>query len=156
MTVIEKIFNTSYISFATCSVFFFILSVFVYFMIIRWLLAGHIIKKPKMTKKERKRREEEKRNRSKKDSLKAFGRWVLCLDYTDEQKGSKILFTLFFILNYFYLLLCLSFVIIFILSFWFPDLQKWGIIIFNIKLHIIEYPILVLLAILFFTGARQK
>ncbi|WP_169007342.1 hypothetical protein [Faecalispora jeddahensis] len=142
------------ITFPSCIGIFLFMSLTGYFLAIRGNIAGFIIKEKKLTKKERKQKIEMEWNRSKKDTLKAFVKWLLCLTYSKEQKGR--LYPLFIVLNYIYLGVIIVYLFLAIFAFYFEFLQIWCIIILIYKIKILDAPIIFALGVLFFTGKRSN
>lgn len=141
-------------TFPSCVIFFFLTSIGIYFLFVRGLLASCIIKEKKMTKKERKLRQEEVWNRSKKETLKAFGKWILCKGYTDEQKG--FFYGPFVVYNYIYIVVIMGYLILWLLAFAIDPLRFWCVVILIGKLNILDYPLFLVLAILFFSGKMKN
>lgn len=154
--IMRQIFNNPYFVFPNCTIFFSLTAIVVYFLFFRGALEDCIIKRLKLTKKERKKIEEEKNNRSKKDLLKIFIRWILCLSYTEEQKGSKITYTIFVLVNYTYLFIFIIFQLTWILAFFYIKLQDFCNVIIDIKLYFFDFPMMVLIMVLFFIPSKLR
>lgn len=153
-THIQRIVDFYNFTFPSCVIFFFLTSIGIYFLFVRGLLASCIIKKKKMTKKERKLRQKQAWNRSKKETLKAFGKWILCKGYTDEQKG--FFYKPFVFYNYIYLVVTIGYLILWFAAFAIEPLRVWCVIIAIAKLNVLDYPLLLVLGILFFSGKMGK
>ena len=131
----------------SCIPAFFGISLIVYFFLIRPKLGFYAIKERKLTKKERKAHNEEIWNRSKKETLKIFGKWLLCKTYTEEQKKGRF-FKLFVIFNYFYLGLNAIYLILCLLAIVAEPLRLFCGILADLKNNLIDFPILLLIIIL--------
>ncbi len=141
-------------TFPSCVLFFYLTSAGIYFLFIRGLLASCVIKERRMTKKERKLQQEQRWNRSKKEALAVFGKWILCKTYTDEQKKGG--YGLFVIYNHVYLAVAGGYLILSLLSFVIEPLRFWCIIFTIVKMNILDYPVLLVLGILFVLGKIKR
>lgn len=144
----QKILSSG-IEFPAVAIIFFATSLFCYFIMIRWICGALIIRKKKLSRKERKQREDELWNRTRKQQMHAFGKWLLFLSYKNDESISRFLFYLLGALNYIYLLINALFLIIWIAGFFSNTVQVWCLACFYLKVIIIDYPLVGLISILF-------
>ena len=135
---------------------FIFLFILFYLLIVRGILGCMVIRKVKRTKKERKAYKLARQQRTSKEKWQAIGKWLLCLGYTDEQKGSGFfLFSLYCWIYCLTFICCLSFggAALFI-SAW----QPWCGIVIRIKIADVDYPVMMLTALLWMINAivRKK
>ena len=132
------------LKFPSCMGWFVFVAFGVYFILIRGNFARFVIKD--RTSKEHKKHIDELFDRTLKEHLIAFGRWILCMGYPDERKKKGYRFFVFF--NYLYLFICALFLIIWILAFFIEGLQILCIKYTLIKMKYIDAPFMVIIAIM--------
>lgn len=156
MNFIEKLVSRYDFTFLSGTIFFLFTSLVVYFMFIRWMLGACVITKIKRTKKERKARQIEIQDRTARDQLRVFIKWILCLCYTKEQKEKRLAYSLFVVLNYIYLVIIVLYWLICLLALLVPQLQIMSIFIVIFKIYICDGPVMIIETILFYSGYTKK
>ena len=151
MTLFGLFNEPSPFPYPSCILMFYGVSLIVYFFLIRPKLGYCAIKGRKMTKRERKAHNEEMWSRSKKETLKVFGKWMLCKTYTEEQKKGRF-FKLFVIFNHFYLSLNVIYLILCVSAIVIEPLRYYCEILDDLKNNFVDFPVLLLLEILVLTG----
>lgn len=154
ISIIEKMINDSGLTYPSCIIPFMFVSLGMYFLVFRWGLGSLVIKKPKITSREYNKRMDDIFSRNKLEILRVIGRWLLCLEYLDEQEGKA--FKAFLIYNYLYLILILGCLIVWILAFLIHYLEVYCMAIMILKIKMLDGILFVSISILYYMGRFKR